>query len=74
MTSKPLPMSERVNHLAETKQENDLIRSLRQRNNRERLILSDSEFAQCLVIARRNPHWRDRPDENLRGIIIGNLI
>ena len=63
-----------ANPWLKTQQEADLLDSLRERKHRERLILSDSEFAQCLVIARRKPRWRDRSDAQLMGSIIGNLI
>ena len=63
-----------ANPWLKTQQEADLIDSLRERKRRERLILSESEFAQCLVIARRNPLWQDRSDAQLKGTIIGNLI
>ena len=70
----PLPMDRRASRWAETRQENDLIQSLRARKSKQRLILSDSEFAQCLIMARRSPHWRNRSDVWLKGPIIGGLI
>lgn len=58
----------------ETQQEANLLDSLRERKHRERLILSDSELAQCLVMARRKPLWREFSDVQMESLIIGNLI
>jgi hypothetical protein len=67
-------MQRKVSDLVESKQENDLLLSLRQRKMTGYLTLSESERAQCAVMLRRRPHLKDRSDEWLKSMSVRDLF
>jgi hypothetical protein len=69
-----LSINERVSPLVETKEENDLIASLRTRKPREQLILSESERLLLSGILRRDPHFKDASEQTLRSCALNLLL
>jgi hypothetical protein len=64
----------KVSPLVETKQENDLIASLRERKPKEQLILSESERQLLSGILRRDPHFKDASEQTLRRCALNLLL
>jgi hypothetical protein len=62
-----------ANPYVETKEEHDLIASLRARKNKERLILTEAERQLLVGVLRRMPHLRDASGGGLRGMVLSLL-
>jgi hypothetical protein len=62
-----------ANPYVQTKEEHDLIASLRARKNKERLILTEAERQLLVGVLRRMPHLRDASDVGLRGMELSLL-
>ena len=60
----------KADRYVETKEENDLILSLRARKNKERLVLSEAERQLLVGVLRRYPHLRDASEVGLRGMVL----
>lgn len=60
----------KADRYVETKEENDLILSLRARKNKERLVLSEPERQLLVGVLRRYPHLRDASEVGLRGMVL----
>jgi hypothetical protein len=62
-----------ANPYVQTKEEHDLISSLRARKNKERLILTEAERQLLVGVLRRMPHLRDASEVGLRGMVLSLL-
>ena len=62
-----------ANPYVQTKEEHDLIASLRARKNKERLILTEAERQLLVGVLRRTPHLRDASEVGLRGMALSLL-
>jgi hypothetical protein len=62
-----------ANPYVQTKEEHDLISSLRARKNKERLMLTEAERQLLVGVLRRMPHLRDASEVGLRGMVLSLL-
>ena len=62
-----------ANPYVQTKEEHELIASLRARKNKERLILTEAERQLLVGVLRRTPHLRDASEVGLRGMALSLL-
>jgi len=60
----------KASRYVETKEENDLILSLRARKNKEYLVLSEAERQLLVGVLRRYPYLRDASEVGLRGMVL----